>query len=91
MSKVKLIFSVLFVCGLAVWLTACVAPWSGDVGCLNLASYPERIECQMRGHRTISADEELRRKAPIQNEKNTEATDPLCYIKAGAGEKPCTQ
>ncbi len=63
------------------------------MGCLSLASYPERIDCQARGHRTISADEELRRKAlaPTPGGKNADAVDPICYTKAGEGEKPCAK
>jgi hypothetical protein len=72
-------------------LAACTSPWGGDVGCLTLASYPERIDCQAQSHRTISADEALRRKAPTAIEKPTDAADPLCYTKAGAGEKPCAK
>lgn len=72
-------------------LTACTSPWSGDMGCLNLASYPERVECQARGHRTISADEALRRKPSAATDIKSDAADPLCYTKAGAGEKPCAK
>ena len=81
-----MVFTVCLVAG-------CTAPWSGDMGCLSLASYPERIDCQARGHRTISADEELRRKAPASTPagKNADAVDPICYTKAGEGEKPCAK
>ncbi len=75
-------------------LAGCTSPWGGDVGCLTLASYAERIECQTRTQRTISGDEALRRKtsAPsASNAKNTDAPDPLCYTKAGEGEKPCAK
>jgi hypothetical protein len=75
----------------ACLLTACTAPWGGDVGCFNLASYVERVDCQTRGHRTISADEELRRKPSAAIEKAADAADPICYTKAGAGEKPCAK
>jgi hypothetical protein len=84
----------LVVASFACLLAACTSPWGGDVGCLTLASYPERIECQTKTQRTISGDEALRRKtsAPIESSaKNTDAPDPLCYTKAGAGEKPCTK
>lgn len=81
----------LIVISLACLLTACTAPWGGDVGCFNLASYVERVDCQTRGHRTVSADEDLRRKSPAVTEKKTDAADPLCYTKAGAGEKPCAK
>ncbi len=75
-------------------LAACTSPWGGDVGCLNLASYPERIECQTKTQRTISGDEALRRKTLAPKEpsaKNTDTPDPLCYTKAGEGEKPCAK
>ncbi len=84
----------LVVISLACLLAACTSPWGGDVGCLTLASYPERIECQTRTQRTISGDEALRRKTPApsaSNAKNTDAPDPLCYTKAGEGEKPCAK
>ncbi len=84
----------LIMISLACLLVACASPWGGDVGCLNLASYPERIDCQARNHRTISADEELRRKpsaASAVTGKTTEAADPLCYTKAGPGEKQCAK
>ena len=85
-------YSVRFVViSLVCLLAACTTPWGGDVGCFNLASYVERIDCQTRGHRTVSDDEKLRRKEPFAPEKPTDAADPLCYTKAGEGEKPCAK
>ena len=75
-------------------LAACASPWGGDVACLSVASYAERIECQSKVKRSITGDEDLRRKTDRTtsgSKQSDSAADPLCYVKAGEGEKPCAK
>jgi hypothetical protein len=71
-------------------LTACTSPLGGDVGCLKLASYAERIECQTKPQRIKAADEDILRKA-APPASSQDSADPICYLKPAAGEKACAK
>jgi len=72
-------------------LTACTSPLGGDVGCLKLASYAERVECQTKPQRIKTADEDILRKAAPPAASSQDNTDPICYLKPAAGEKACAK
>ncbi len=70
-------------------LAGCASPWSADWACLNQSSYTDRVDCQVRNQRAVHASDKAQPKEPVAEVQKIEATDPLCYKKAGAGEKPC--
>ena len=73
-------------------LAGCASPWDADWACLNQSSYTDRVDCQVRNQRAVHADDKAQRKEQkesVTDVQKIDATDPLCYKKAGAGEKPC--
>lgn len=73
-----------------VLLTGCVTREMGVSRCLNLSSWQDRADCQAQNKRMFDEYDKLQKPEPVL-EKDAAVHDPVCYVNAGKGEKPCTK